>query len=205
VLLLLPGVYFFDGGLEVSSTIIGGYVPSSVPSSSGVALVFPQAGAGAPGQFLTKTSTSLVALNYGDKYCPDATCTGGTWANPAEGPDGPVQTPEPHPTLLTLMVQPNPQCAVEAPPSADCKKNENQTLQLQGGGNIYLAGVQYAPSDNAVLTGSSGQSSDVGAFWAWTLEFNGGTNFNLTSANPQSAGVLRIDPACSPNVSTCNP
>lgn len=205
VLLLLPGVYFFDGGLEVSSTVIGGYVPSSVPSSSGVALVFPQAGAGAPGQFLTKTSTSLVALNYGDKYCPDATCTGGTWANPAEGPDGPVQTPEPHPTLLTLMVQPNPQCAVEAPPSADCKKNENQTLQLQGGGNIYLAGVQYAPSDNAVLTGSSGQSSDVGAFWAWTLEFNGGTNFNLTSANPQSAGVLRIDPACSPNVSTCNP
>jgi len=201
VLLLLPGVYFFDGGLEVSSTVIGGYVPSS----AGVALVFPRAGAGTPGQFVTKTSTSLVALNYGDKYCPAATCTGGTWANPADGPDGPVQTPAPHPTLLTLMVPPNPQCVVEAPPSADCKKNENQTLQLQGGGSIYLAGVQYAPSDNAVLTGSSGQSSDVGAFWAWTLEFNGGTNFSLTSANPQSAGVLRIDPACSPSVSTCNP
>jgi hypothetical protein len=201
VLLLLPGVYFFDGGLEVSSTVIGGYVPSS----PGVALVFPQAGNGDPGQFVTKTSTSLVALNYGSAYCPAAPCPGGTWADPADGPEGPVQTPEPHPTLLTIMVQPNPLCVVEAPPSSDCKKNENQTLQLQGGGSIFLAGVQYAPSDNAVLTGSSGQASDVGAFWAWTLQFNGGTNFNLTSANPQSAGVLRIDPACSPNVSTCNP
>jgi hypothetical protein len=116
-----------------------------------------------------------------------------------------VQTPEPNPTLLTVMVVPDPTCEVVSPPPTACRENFNQTLKLTGGGNIYLAGVQYAPSDNATLTGSSGQESDVGAFWAWTMEFNGGTTFNLTSRIPQSAGVLRLDPACSPNVATCNP
>ncbi|HEX6127505.1 MAG TPA: hypothetical protein VF071_00630, partial [Candidatus Limnocylindria bacterium] len=118
------------------------------------------------------------------------------------------QTSPPFPTLLTVMVEPDENCVVVSPPPSACQENDNQTLKLTGGGNIFLAGVQYAPSDNATLTGSSGQQSDVGAFWAWTLEFNGGTTFNLTSAKPQSAGVLRIDPACSPTLRdppNCNP
>jgi hypothetical protein len=119
--------------------------------------------------------------------------------------ENPVQTPEPNSTLMTVLVERDSTCQVESPPPTACKENENQTLKLTGGGNIFLAGVQFAPSDNAVLTGSSGQQSDVGAFWAWTLSFNGGTTFNLSSNKPQSAGVLRIDPACSPNVAVCNP
>jgi len=203
VALLLPGVYYFDAGVEVSSTLIGGYAPDEF----GVALVFLEAknSSGIPGQFITKTNTSLVALNFGDAYCPGSTCPGGTWAKPADGPSGPVQTPSPHPSLLTVMVVPDATCVVVSPPPTACKENDNQTLKLTGGGSIFLAGVQYAPSDNATLTGGSGQQSDVGAFWAWTLEFNGGTTFNLSSSKPQSAGVLRIDPACSPNVMTCNP
>ncbi len=203
VALLLPGVYFFDAGVEVSSTLIGGVVGGQ----PGVALVFLEAknSSGIPGQFTTKTSTSLVALNFGDAYCPGTTCSG-TWASAAANPaGGVVQTPGPNSQLLTVMVVPDANCAVIAPPSTACRENENQTLKLTGGGNIWLAGVQYAPSDNATLTGGSGQQSDVGAFWAWTLEFNGGTTFNLSSNKPQSAGVLRIDPACSPNVATCNP
>lgn len=201
--LLLPGVYFFDAGVDVSSTFIGGYVPSQ----PGVALVFREAknSSGIPGQFTTSSSDSLVALNFGSLYCPGSTCPTGSWAEPADGPSGPVKTPEPNPTLLTVMVVPDPNCVVVSPPLTSCKESENQTLKLTGGGNIYLAGVQYAPSDNAVLTGSSGQESDVGAFWAWTLQFNGGSTFNLTSRIPESAGVLRLDPACSPNVATCNP
>ncbi len=202
VALLLPGVYYFDAGVEVSSTLIGGYVADQ----PGVALVFLEAknSSGVPGQFVTKTNTSLVALNFGDAYCPGTSCPGGKWAKPADGPAGPVQTPPPHPSLLTVMVVPDATCVVESPPPSACKENDNQTLKLTGGGNIFLAGVQYAPSDNATLTGGSGQESDVGAFWAWTLEFNGGTTFNLSSFKPQSAGVLRIDPACSPT-ETCTP
>ena len=202
-LLLLPGVYFFDAGLDVGSTIIGGYKPNPQP---GVALVFLEArpgGSGIPGQFKTSSNTSLVALNFGNLYCPaggPACPTGAAWASPAAGPGGPVQTPEPNPTLLTVMVVPDLTCEVVSPPPTACRENFNQTLKLQGGGSIYLAGVQYAPSDNASLTGSSGQESDVGAFWAWTLDFNGDTTFNLTSRIPQSAGVLRLDPACSPSV-----
>lgn len=207
VAVLLPGVYFFDAGVEVSSTLVGGYVPDE----AGVALVFLEAknSSGIPGQFVTKTTTSLIALNFGSKYCPLGGCSG-EWADPADDPVSglPVQTSPPFPTLLTVMVEPDENCVVVSPPPSACQENDNQTLKLTGGGNIFLAGVQYAPSDNATLTGSSGQQSDVGAFWAWTLEFNGGTTFNLTSAKPQSAGVLRIDPACSPTLRdppNCNP
>jgi hypothetical protein len=207
VAVLLPGVYCFDAGVEVSSTLVGGYVADQ----PGIAAVFLEAknSSGIPGQFVTKTNTSLVALNFGSKYCPLGGCAPGSWAHPAVDPvsGNPVQTSLPNPSLLTVMVVPDPTCQVVSPPSASCRENENQTLKLTGGGNIYLAGVQYAPSDNATLTGSSGQQSDVGAFWAWTLEFNGGTTFNLTSNKPQSAGVLRLDPACSPtlrNPPDCN-
>jgi len=206
-LLLLPGVYFFDAGLDVASTIIGGYEANQ----PGVALVFLEArpgGSGIPGQFRTSSPDSLVALNFGNLFCP----AGGpacpplaAWASPAAGPDGPVQTPGPNSTLLTVMVVPDETCEVVSPPPTACHENDNKTLALTGGGNIYLAGVQYAPSDNATLKGGSGQASDVGAFWAWTLTFDGGTTFNLTSRIPQSAGVLRIDPACSPSVALCNP
>jgi hypothetical protein len=203
VVLLLPGVYFFDAGVEVSSTLIGGFRASN----PGVALVFREAknSSGIPGQFTTKTNKSLVALNFGTRYCPGSTCPTGAWAGPAVGFDGvDVKTPAPRSTLLTVMVQRDNACTVVAPPPTACSESDNQTLKLQGGGSIWLAGVQYAPSDNAVLTGGSGQESDVGAFWAWTLSFNGSTTFNLKSANAQSAGVLRIDPACSPTVA-CNP
>lgn len=206
VLLLLPGVYFFDAGLDVASTIIGGYEPNQ----PGVALVFLEArnSSGIPGQFKTSSNDSLVALNFGNLYCPSggpACPSGADWADPADSPAGPVQTNTVRPTLMTVMVVPDPDCEVVSPPPSACDDRDNQTLKLQGGGSIWLAGVQYAPSDNATLTGSSGQESDVGAFWAWTVEFNGGTTFNLTSRIPQSAGVLRIDPACSPSVATCNP
>jgi hypothetical protein len=200
VALLLPGVYFFDAGVEVSSTLIGGYVPDE----AGVAVVFLEAknSAGVPGQFVTKTNKSLIALNFGSAYCPVGGCAAGEWAGPAEDPATGelVQTPAPSESLLTVMVEPDVNCVVVSPPPSACRENDNQTLKLTGGGNVFLAGVQYAPSDNATMTGSAGQQSDVGAFWAWTMEFNGGSTFNLTSSKPQSAGVLRIDPACSPTL-----
>jgi hypothetical protein len=213
--LLEPGVYFFDYGVRVQSSLIGGFVRES----PGVALVFKEAknSSGDPGQFTTTNNTSLLALNMGDAYCPGPAGTvcpaGRKWASPAESPNpagGPpvlVQTPAPNSVLLSVMVLPDPTCLVgtTAPQPPNCKETENKTLSLTGGGNIFLAGVQYAPSDNATLTGNAGQKAEIGAFWSWTVEFKGGTAFNLASSIPEKAGVLRLDLACSPSVSVCNP
>ncbi len=218
--LLEPGVYFFDYGVRVQSSLIGGYEPGA----AGVALVFKEAfnPSGDPGQFITTNSTSLVALNFGNLYCPGAagtTCTplvpphpscplspnGRCWAAPANGPQGLVQTPGTKPVLLTVLVVPDPTCTVGLVAPPGCDDNKNKTLNLSGGGNIFLAGVQYAPSDNAVLAGNTGQRAEIGAFWAWSIEFKGGSEFTLASALPDLTGVLRLDPACSPTVTVCNP
>jgi hypothetical protein len=218
--LLEPGVYFFDYGVRVQSSLVGGYKPGA----EGVALVFKEAfnPSGDPGQFITTNSTSLVALNFGNLYCPGAagtTCTplvppdpgcslstnGRCWATPANGPQGFVQTPGSNPVLMTVLVAPDPTCTVGLVAPPGCQDNKNKTLSLNGGGNIFLAGVQYAPSDNAVLAGNSGQKAEIGAFWAWSIEFKGGSEFTLASALPDLTGVLRLDPACSPTVPTCNP
>jgi hypothetical protein len=210
--LLEPGVYFFDYGVRVQSSLIGGVRPNE----PGVALVFKEAknSSGDPGQFTTTNNNSLLALNMGNAYCPGPAGTScppappvREWADPADGPQGPVQTPAPNATLLTVMVEPDLTCVVSptAPAPPNCKESENKTVSLTGGGNIFLAGVQYAPSDNAALTGNSGQKSEIGAFWSWTVSFTGGTQFNLASSIPERAGVLRLDPACSPSVTVCNP
>ena len=218
--LLMPGVYYFDAGVRVQTSLLGGYEPGR----SGVAVVLKEAknSSGEPGQFTTTQSTSLVAINSGSLYCPglagtlcppvvppDPRCPGSAngrcWATPADGPQGPVQTPGTKPVLMSVMVVPTGTCPVGpiAPPT--CNQNEHKTLSLSGGGNIFLAGVQYAPEDNATLTGNSGQKAEIGAFWAWTISFNGGSQFTLASALPDVTGVLRLDPACSPTVNVCNP
>jgi hypothetical protein len=197
--LLEPGVYFFDYGLDVQSSLIGGYVPNQ----PGVALVLLEARnqSGTPGQMTTSKPTSLLALNYGDAYLNSA----GSWASPANGPQGLVKTPDPRGVLLTLMVVPDPICLPVVPiePTA-CKltQTSRQTLTLTGGGNIFLAGVQYAPTDNVTLKGNSGQESSVGAVWAWTVTFNSSV-FNIRTANPELLGVLRLDRGCSPG-NICN-
>lgn len=208
VYLLEPGVYFFDWGVKVQSSLIGGYVPNQ----PGVALVFKEANTtnpGGPGQFTTTRNTSLLALNVGSKYCPGPAGTvcpaGRSSATAAQGPQGLVQTPAPNSILLTVMVEPDPNCTVGPVEPASCNSNKNKTIGLTGGGNIFLAGVQFAPSDNASLQGNSGQTADIGAFWAWTIQFSGGTEFNLSGSTAATAGVLRLDPACSPAVSVCNP
>jgi putative Flp pilus-assembly TadE/G-like protein len=198
--LLEPGVYFFDYGVNVQSTLIGGYVHDQ----PGVALVLLEAKnqSGTPGQMTTANSTSLLSLNFGDAYLNP----GGHWATAASGPQGLVSTPNPGGVLLTLMVEPDRvNCLpVTATESTACKNTENDrnTLKLTGGGNIFLAGVQYAPTDNVNLKGNSGQEADVGAMWAWTIKFDASV-FNIQTANPELIGVLRLDRACSPG-NICN-
>jgi hypothetical protein len=198
--LLEPGVYFFDYGVNVQSTLLGGYVPNQ----PGVALVLLEAKnqSGTPGQMTTANATSLLALNFGDAYLNPS----GHWASAANGPQGLVTTPNPNGVLLTLMVEPDRvNCLpIVAEETTACRNTENDraTLKLTGGGNIFLAGVQYAPTDNVNLKGNSGQESDVGAVWAWTIKFDASV-FNIRTANPELTGVLRLDRGCSPG-NTCN-
>ena len=168
---LEPGVYFFDYGVNVQSTLIGGYVPNS----PGVSLVLLEAFRRQPPTGFFNWTTSWFfysALNFGDAYLNPT----GSWASAAVGPQGLVETPDPNGVLLTLIVEPDrTNCLpIADPESTACKGTENdrKTLEkLTGGGNIFLAGVQYAPTDNVDLKGNSGQASDVGAMWAWTITF----------------------------------
>jgi hypothetical protein len=204
----VSGVYFFDNGVNVQDTLIGGYVGGQ-PGVAIVLLEAKTANGSAPGQMTTNTGTSLLAVNFGDAYCPLLGCAPGAWASPANGPQGPVKTapdPDPNGVLMTLMVVPDPLCLPVVPQeTVPCRGTEvdRHTLTLDGGGNIFLAGVQYAPTDNVKLTGNSGQFADVGAVWAWTIEFKGGTTYKIQTANPELLGVLRLDRACSPG-NTCN-
>lgn len=196
--LLEPGVYYFNQGLNIGSTVIGGYVGGS----PGVALVFMEARNpnGTPGQMTTSGSTSLVALNFGDAYLNP----GGQQADAADGPLGPVQTPGSPGVLMTLLVRPDTGCVVADPEPAGCNESQNNTLKLTGGGNIFLAGVQYAPSDNAEFKGNTGQTAEVGQLITWTLKFDASV-FHITAAVAENNGVLRLDLECSPSVPTCNP
>jgi hypothetical protein len=201
----VSGVYFFDHGSNVQDTLIGGYVGGQ-PGVAIVLLEARTANGSSPGQMTTATSTSLLSLNFGSAYCPLGGCVPGSLALPANGPQGQVKTPDPGGVLMSLMVVPDPVCLPIVPvETSACKATENdrRSLTLDGGGNIFLAGVQYAPTDNVKLAGNSGQSADVGAIWSWTIEFKGGTIYQIRTANPQLEGVLRLDRACSPG-NICN-
>jgi len=202
----VSGVYFFDNGANIYDTLIGGYVGGQ-PGVAVVLLEAKNANGSSPGQMTTSSSTSLLAVNFGDAYCPLGGCPAGNWATPANGPQGLVKTPDPNGILMSLMVSPDPTCLpIVALETAACRGTEvdRNTLKLDGGGNIYLAGVQYAPTDNVKLAGNSGQTAEVGAIWSWTIQFKGGTIYKIRTANPELIGVLRLDRGCSPG-NTCNP
>ena len=109
---------------------------------------------------------------------------------------------------MTLLVQPDDSCLVDPfpydEPSNTCSNRQPQ-ISLPGGGHLALAGVQYAPTDNTTVTGSSPQQGILGQIISWTITFNGGSTLNLEAFIVDDLGVLRLDPACSPTVPTCNP
>jgi hypothetical protein len=195
VFLLEPGVYFLDRGLTNTRTLIGGWVGGQ----PGVALVFLEANTqngSAPGQ-LQANNSEVFALNYGSAYENSI----GTKAKAAIGPNGqPVETTAPNPllkSLMTLMVVPDPGCYVALVEPDTCTASQNKTLSLPGGGQLWVAGVQYAPTDNVVITGNSASEGVVGQIIAWTITFNSSI-LNLEAAASETNGVLRLDRACSP-------
>ena len=196
--LLEPGVFFLDGGLSLSSTMIGGYQGGQ----PGVALVLQECNNQCQ---MVLNSSDLLALNFGDA-APFGT---GSRATAAVGPQGLVQTGASVPTLMTIMVVRDAGCVVQQPYPPNCHDglnggpNQNQTLNLNGGGLLFVAGVQYAPSDAVVVGGNASSVGTIGAIVSWTLTYDSGA-LNQESAFTDDTGVLRLDRACSPG-EACTP
>jgi hypothetical protein len=186
-------VYFFEDGLDISGSLIGGY-----QAAPGVAVVLPYCANNNCPAFVANNAV-LVALNTGTAYM-DATGTG-TEATAAEWDGGLVQTDTDPPHLMTLMVEKDVSC-LAAPfpydePNLTCSNRQPQIV-LPGGGHVALAGVQYAPTDNTFVTGGSPQQGILGQIISWTITFNGQSTLNLEAFIVDELGVLRLDPACSP-------
>lgn len=185
--ILYSGLYYFNGGLDIQSSIIGGYNPDEM----GVTLRFPR-----DKQF--KQRNGAVALNAGTKF------KNASGVEPSTAPAMTNTTPN---IKITLYVQPDPACPVVLPYPTGCHDNgtnKNAALDLAGGAGIYLGGVQYAPSDNSVITGNGSSAGYIGQIWAWTLTYNGNnTVINQEGFGPDGPGRIRIDTACSPTA-VCN-
>ena len=210
VALLKPGAYYLKSGAQVGSRLIGGYEPGS----QGVALMFDEAPGSptCPSCNFLSTSGATVALNAGTKFPPSF--AGGTAATAAIDWSGnPVQTSGPMgptpPILISVLVRKDPGCFVPtSPPFVEpgtCNANKNKTVELKGSGQVVLEGVQYMPTDNVEIGGSSGSTGRVGQIISWTLKYSGGIQINQQGPTTQGPGTLRIDAACSAPGEPCNP
>jgi hypothetical protein len=195
-----PGVYYFDEGLKPGNNVrvIGGYEARE----PGVAFVFKRQCSPACG--FDGNSAPLVALNAGAAY-PSGV---GDPATAAVNWDGAlVQTNGPTPLPITLLVEKSSICVV-APtdtPACQSEANQNKQLKLPGGGSLFLFHVQYAPTDNVLISGGSGSDGFLGQIWAWTVQYTGGSNINLIGVSNPEPGVLRLATPCSPRTNCVNP
>ena len=211
VLILTPGVYFLDSGLVVRGILIGGYEPA-LP---GVALVFNRTVAGR----LDANNAEIFALNGGSRFNNCTPGCSGFEAAPATGFDGDgIDTcgggcPIGESNLsVTMLVEKDANCVVTQPYPTSCNDNGNNTLNMAGGGALYLAGVQYAPTDNVKISGGSSGDGKAGRIISWTVSYSGGTKITQTYPGvSEGPGTIRLDAACtgagtnSMTNAACNP
>lgn len=206
VALLKPGAYYLKKGLDVGGRLIGGYEAGS----RGVALMFDEC---LNTCIFAGNNALTIALNAGTRFPP--TYGGGApataaldWSNQkveTSGPSGPT-TPLP----ITLLVKPDTGCYVPTPPQqliepSGCDAGRNKTINIAGSGQIVLEGVQYTPTDNVEISGSSSSDGRVGQIISWTLKYSGGIRINQEGPGFEGNGILRIDAACSAPGEPCSP
>jgi Flp pilus assembly protein TadG len=213
-ILLEPGVYFFDGGLSMNGTLIGGYDAGASGTHTGVALVFPEANNVNNGAFAGNSAT-LVALNagtcindlYPDKCASDTTNAASgqhSYATPAQDAQGQsIQVPfkSSKRTILapeSIIVYPKDlDCTVQTYENTGCNDTGNNSINLPGGGNLFIAGVQYAPTDNVAVAGNASGTGYLGQIIAWTVKYVGGSSIGEVYPGGLGNGVLALDTACS--------
>ncbi|HTK44799.1 MAG TPA: hypothetical protein VL749_05570, partial [Patescibacteria group bacterium] len=191
------GAFYLKAGLQVRGSVIGGYYPAE----PGVALMFDECSTSHCN--LDANNAYAFALNAGTRF--PATYTAGTPATAAIDWSGSrVETTgssSPTPALpLTLLVRKDSNCFVPTSPpfeeSGSCREQDNKTISLAGSGSIVLWGVQYMPTDNAVINGNSASEGRIGQIWAWTLTYTGNSIINQEGADNGGPGILRLDAAC---------
>lgn len=197
VVLLEPGVYFFDNDIVVQGILIGGYAPN-VP---GVALVVPQAqnfkmsgGGGGSANVLAINRGSAYDLRIGGQEATAALTVGGV----------PVQTNTAPPMIMSVIVPGDPACTVTVP-APNCTGG---TIEWTGSGSATvaaIAGVTYVPSDNSKVAGNSDPKGYVGQLVAWTITYSGGSTLNQHYPGAPVNGIIRLDTACSGGTSPCSP
>ncbi len=201
MILFTPGVYWFDAGLRIRSVAYGGYVAGQ----PGVALVFSESGTGR----LDANNAEAFGLNAGARF------NGGTGAEAtsAIAPNGGrVETGGDLNLVMTLLVTKDPNCVPVVPYPSACNDTGNKALSMAGGGQLYLAGVQYAPTDNVTFSGGSAGAGNAGRIVAWTVTYSGGTSMKQQYPGEREGnGILRLDAACtgagtlSMSNALCNP
>jgi len=191
---LLPGAYYFDKkGASIGGTLLGGLVADE----PGVVLVIPQ-----DADFAGNNSQA-IRLNQGNEACDANDCR----AEPAVDWSGDeVATPDG--LAITLQVPRDPDndiCFDDVTPlDVVACTNGNNTLNLPGNGNLSIAGVVYAPSDNAQINGNNtSQVGEVGQLITWTVTYGGGAKLNQVYPEPDQVGTVRLDSACTAN-EVCN-
>lgn len=209
VVLLKPGAYYLQSGVDISGRLVGGYEPGA----PGVALMFKEAGPGnCPSCVFSGNNALTIALNAGTRFPP--TFGGGLPATAAIDWSGnPVQTSGPMgptpPILISVLVVKDPGCYVPTSPPYEepgtCNANKNKTINIAGSGQLVLEGVQYMPTDNVEISGGSGSTGRVGQIISWTLKYSGGIQINQQGPSTEGPGTLRIDAACSAPGEPCNP
>ncbi len=187
---LEPGRYFFNSGLDISGTLIGG----NVSGGQGVVLVVPNT------QSVALNNAVQVSLNAGPSSCIADACRSG----PALDFDGtPMKTPEG--LILTVEVPRVSGCFSGLTPM-DLSCTGSSVLNMPGNGNLHVAGVVYAPSDNVKIDGNnSGTVGTIGQLVAWTITYSGGAHLTQTYPGGEEHGVLHLDAACSGGGNSCSP
>src|SRR4029079_4219804 len=105
---------------------------------------------------------TAIALQAGSKFGTGV----GTEASPAlDFAGNPIVTNQRTPQRMTLIVTRDPQCAVVTPYPPCPNDGSNDAIKITGQSVLYLAGVQFMPTDNSSIN-SSASTGYIGQIWA---------------------------------------
>jgi energy-converting hydrogenase Eha subunit B len=181
------GLFYFGAGLSMQSSLIGGFVGNE----AGVAVVIPKDKELNVNTNGSSRPTALM-LNAGTRQ------TGGAEASPALDFNGnPIVTNTNPAIKMTLMVTRDTNCVVPGGLPTLCDDTKNDAIKIAGQSDIYLAGVQFMPSDQTSIN-SSAATGYIGQIWTWTIKYDGGVTLTQEGAGAEGPGHIRIDTACSP-------
>ena len=187
---LLSGAYFFDRGIDVRGTLLGGVQSNE----RGVVIVVPQS------ETFTANNAIRIWLNKGGVGCNSNACR----ALPALDEAG-TEMKTPDGLVLTIEVTKDSSCFSGTTPVLCNRNPEPNTIRMPGNGQLYVAGVIYAPTDNVLVAGdNSGQTGVVGQIVSWTVKYTGGAQLNQEYPAVEELGILRLDAACTTPSTPCN-